>query len=111
MYTCTRAQLTDNVTRTYGEVFMAREKETGERVALKKVVVDEESGREGFPITSIREIKILKGCNHPNVISLKEGKPSSPTTTSHIITQHHTSSHNITQHHTASHNITQHHLH
>ncbi|KAG9152480.1 hypothetical protein Leryth_016412 [Lithospermum erythrorhizon] len=49
---------------------MAREIQTGEIVALKKIRMDNE--REGFPITAIREIKILKKLHHENVIDLKE---------------------------------------
>ncbi|EMS57235.1 Cyclin-dependent kinase C-2 [Triticum urartu] len=49
---------------------MAKETETNEIVALKKIRMDNE--REGFPITAIREIKILKKLHHQNVIQLKE---------------------------------------
>ncbi|KAF3775121.1 Cyclin-dependent kinase C-2 [Nymphaea thermarum] len=55
---------------TYGQVYMAREIKTGEIVALKKIRMDNE--REGFPITAIREIKILKKLHHENIIQLKE---------------------------------------
>jgi cyclin-dependent kinase 12/13 len=55
---------------TYGQVYKARNKLTGEIVALKKVRMDNE--KEGFPITAIREIKILKELNHDNIINLKE---------------------------------------
>ncbi|CAN7023955.1 unnamed protein product, partial [Brassica rapa subsp. trilocularis] len=55
---------------TYGEVYMAKEIETGEIVALKKIRTNDE--REGFPVTAIREIKILKKLHHRNVINLKE---------------------------------------
>ncbi|EEF44596.1 cyclin-dependent kinase C-2 [Ricinus communis] len=55
---------------TYGQVYMAREIKTNEIVALKKIRMDNE--REGFPITAIREIKILKKLHHENVIKLKE---------------------------------------
>ncbi|CAN8299022.1 unnamed protein product [Cochlearia groenlandica] len=55
---------------TYGQVYMAKEIKTGEIVALKKIRMDNE--REGFPITAIREIKILKKLQHENVIQLKE---------------------------------------
>merc|ERR1719440_805134 len=41
-----------------------------EVVALKRVRMDNE--KEGFPITAIREIKILKILNHKNVVRLKE---------------------------------------
>lgn len=43
---------------------------TGEIVALKRVRMDNE--KEGFPVTAIREIKILKVLNHKNVVQLKE---------------------------------------
>ena len=49
---------------------MARNRLDGEIVALKKVRMDNE--KEGFPITAIREIKILKTLDHKNVIKLKE---------------------------------------
>ncbi|KAH7432621.1 hypothetical protein KP509_07G031100 [Ceratopteris richardii] len=52
------------------QVYMAKEIATGEIVALKKVRMDNE--KEGFPITAIREIKILKKLQHENVIRLKE---------------------------------------
>ncbi|XP_024932253.2 cyclin-dependent kinase C-1 isoform X1 [Ziziphus jujuba] len=55
---------------TYGQVFMARETKSGEIVALKKIRMDNE--KEGFPITAIREIKILKKLEHENIIKLKE---------------------------------------
>lgn len=55
---------------TYGQVYMARDKQTGEIVALKKIRMDNE--KEGFPITAIREIKILKKLQHENVIKLLE---------------------------------------
>jgi cyclin-dependent kinase 12/13 len=51
-------------------VYKARNKESGEVVALKRVRMDNE--KEGFPITAIREIKILKILNHKNVVRLKE---------------------------------------
>ncbi len=49
---------------------MAKNRETGEIVALKKVRMDNE--KEGFPITAIREIKILKSLTHINVVKMKE---------------------------------------
>uniref|UniRef100_A0A7S0Q0M8 Protein kinase domain-containing protein n=1 Tax=Coccolithus braarudii TaxID=221442 RepID=A0A7S0Q0M8_9EUKA len=55
---------------TYGQVYKARNKETGDVVALKRVRMDNE--KEGFPITAIREIKILKVLNHKNIVRLKE---------------------------------------
>uniref|UniRef100_A0A8C0E3B9 Cyclin dependent kinase 12 n=1 Tax=Balaenoptera musculus TaxID=9771 RepID=A0A8C0E3B9_BALMU len=43
---------------------------TGELVALKKVRLDNE--KEGFPITAIREIKILRQLIHRSVVNMKE---------------------------------------
>lgn len=44
--------------------------DTGELVALKKVRMENE--KEGFPITAVREIKILRQLSHRNVVSLME---------------------------------------
>ncbi|KAL8589644.1 P-TEFb-associated cyclin-dependent protein kinase Cdk9 [Nucella lapillus] len=55
---------------TFGEVFKARCKRTKQIVALKKVLMDNE--KEGFPITALREIKILQLLNHENVVELLE---------------------------------------
>lgn len=57
---------------TFGEVFKAREKKstTKKFVAMKKVLMDNE--KEGFPITALREIRILQLLKHENVINLIE---------------------------------------
>ncbi|XP_068434040.1 cyclin-dependent kinase 12 isoform X2 [Clinocottus analis] len=55
---------------TYGQVYKAKDKITGELVALKKVRLDNE--KEGFPITAIREIKILRQLKHRSVVNMKE---------------------------------------
>lgn len=55
---------------TYGQVYKAEDTFTGELVALKKVRLENE--KEGFPITAVREIKILRQLNHPNIVNLKE---------------------------------------
>lgn len=57
---------------TYGQVYKARakDKNNDEMVALKKVRLENE--KEGFPITAVREIKILKQLNHKNIVNLKE---------------------------------------
>ncbi|XP_068438056.1 cyclin-dependent kinase 13 [Clinocottus analis] len=55
---------------TYGQVYKAKDKDTAEMVALKKVRLDNE--KEGFPITAIREIKILRQLNHKSIINMKE---------------------------------------
>lgn len=55
---------------TFGSVFMGADQVTGEIVALKRINTEEEEN--GFPITAIREVKILKALNHPNIVDLKE---------------------------------------
>ncbi|XP_042007015.1 cyclin-dependent kinase G-2-like isoform X2 [Salvia splendens] len=55
---------------TYGVVFRAKDKKTGEIVALKKVKMEKE--REGFPLTSLREINILLSFDHPSIVDVKE---------------------------------------
>lgn len=55
---------------TYGQVYKAKDKDAGEMVALKKVRLDNE--KEGFPITAIREIKILRQLQHSSIINMKE---------------------------------------
>ncbi|KDN53194.1 Pkinase-domain-containing protein [Tilletiaria anomala UBC 951] len=55
---------------TYGQVFKARAENTGVLVALKKIRM--ESEKDGFPITALREIKILQALRHPNVVRLHE---------------------------------------
>ncbi|CAK9439191.1 uncharacterized protein LODBEIA_P34150 [Lodderomyces beijingensis] len=55
---------------TYGKVYKAKNSITGEFVALKKLRLEQE--REGFPITAIREIKLLQSFDHVNVVGLLE---------------------------------------
>ncbi|GAV85448.1 Pkinase domain-containing protein [Cephalotus follicularis] len=55
---------------TYGVVYRARDKKTGEIVALKKVKMEKE--REGFPLTSLREINILLSFHHTSIVDVKE---------------------------------------
>ncbi|KAF9989153.1 kinase subunit of RNA polymerase II carboxy-terminal domain kinase I [Mortierella antarctica] len=55
---------------TYGKVYKARNKQTGEYVALKRIRMETE--KDGFPITAMREIKLLQSLSHRHVVSLKE---------------------------------------
>ncbi|XP_076093608.1 cyclin-dependent kinase 9-like [Mytilus galloprovincialis] len=56
---------------TFGEVFKARDKSNRKTmVAMKKVLMENE--KEGFPITALREIKILQLLRHNNVVDLIE---------------------------------------
>jgi len=53
---------------TYGVVFKAKDKQTGELLALKKIRLEAED--EGIPSTAIREIALLKQLHHPNIVKL-----------------------------------------
>jgi cell division cycle 2-like protein len=55
---------------SYGVVFRARDKQTGDIVALKKLKLDEE--KNGFPITALREVYALMSCRHENVVGVRE---------------------------------------
>lgn len=55
---------------TYGSVYRALDKSTGDLVALKKIRPVKE--KSGFPLTSIREVQLLQQITHPNIIRLRE---------------------------------------
>ena len=55
---------------TYGSVFVAKDRSSNEIVALKRINTEQEEN--GFPITALREVKLLKGLKHPNMVLLKE---------------------------------------
>ncbi|XP_011262301.2 cyclin-dependent kinase 11B isoform X1 [Camponotus floridanus] len=55
---------------TYGVVYRARDKRTEEIVALKRLKMEKE--KEGFPITSLREINTLLKAQHPNIVTVRE---------------------------------------
>ncbi|KAI4171684.1 MAG: hypothetical protein LQ343_004077 [Gyalolechia ehrenbergii] len=55
---------------TYGKVFKAIHVYTKNLVALKKIRMDGE--KDGFPVTAIREIKLLQSLKHENVVCLQE---------------------------------------
>ena len=55
---------------TFGEVHKARHRRGGYLVALKKILMHNE--KDGFPITALREIKLLKMLSHQNVLRLEE---------------------------------------
>ena len=54
---------------TYGTVYRARDLRSNETVALKRVILHNEK-HDGFPITALREIKLLKRLAHPHCVSL-----------------------------------------
>lgn len=55
---------------TYGTVYKAKDLSKNTVVALKKI--RQENEKEGFPITAIREMKILIQLNHKNIVNLQE---------------------------------------
>jgi len=87
-WSCNKADLYERVDQvgegTFGKVYKARIKGPGkhnldiksEFVALKKILMENE--KEGFPLTAIREIMILKRLNHKNIINLLEIVTSKP---------------------------------
>ena len=55
---------------TYGKVFKAIHVYTKNLAALKKIRMDGE--KDGFPVTAVREIKLLQSLKHENVVALQE---------------------------------------
>lgn len=53
---------------TYGIVYKAKDRVTGEIIALKKIRLEAED--EGIPSTAIREISLLKELQHQNIVRL-----------------------------------------
>jgi hypothetical protein len=53
---------------TYGVVYKAKDRVTGEVIALKKIRLEAED--EGIPSTAIREISLLKELQHCNIVRL-----------------------------------------
>lgn len=53
---------------TYGTVYKARHRETGQMLALKHIQLEESS--EGIPSTTIREISVLKQLQNDSVVRL-----------------------------------------
>ena len=55
---------------TFGVVYKGIDVDTEDAIALKKIKMEKE--KHGFPITAIREIKILKELQHKNIVRLRE---------------------------------------
>jgi len=55
---------------TYGVVYRARDRSTDEIVALKRLKLDKE--KNGFPVTSLREIHTLLLAKHENIVNVRE---------------------------------------
>jgi cyclin-dependent kinase 2 len=57
---------------TYGVVYKARDRITGQTIALKKIRLEQEE--EGIPSTAIREISLLKELQQRNVVRCMDCK-------------------------------------
>ncbi|KAM4015739.1 cyclin-dependent kinase 11B-like isoform 3-T3 [Anomaloglossus baeobatrachus] len=55
---------------TYGVVYRAKDKKTDEIFALKRLKMEKE--KEGFPITSLREINTILKAQHENIVRVRE---------------------------------------
>ncbi|KAL9048848.1 MAG: hypothetical protein Q9162_007519 [Coniocarpon cinnabarinum] len=55
---------------TFGVVHKARHRRDGHVVAIKQILMHSE--KDGFPITALREIRILKSLSHINILKLEE---------------------------------------
>ncbi|KAI0011151.1 Pkinase-domain-containing protein [Xylariaceae sp. FL0662B] len=55
---------------TYGKVFKGLHVYTKKLVALKRIRMEGE--RDGFPVTAVREIKLLQSLKHTNIVKLLE---------------------------------------
>lgn len=53
---------------TYGIVYKAHDTTLKKVVAFKKMIL--QMNNEGIPPTALREITLLKGLNHPNIVPL-----------------------------------------
>eukprot|EP01012_Entosiphon_sulcatum_P066677 TRINITY_DN9603_c0_g1_i1.p1 TRINITY_DN9603_c0_g1~~TRINITY_DN9603_c0_g1_i1.p1 ORF type:complete len:507 (+),score=116.14 TRINITY_DN9603_c0_g1_i1:52-1521(+) len=67
----------------YGEVFKAKDLVTQRIVAAKKLRRNHE--KEGFPITSIREIKLLRELRHRNIVPIESIYTSSETDNVYVL--------------------------
>ncbi|KAI8378004.1 kinase-like domain-containing protein [Radiomyces spectabilis] len=55
---------------TYGKVYKVKNCKTGQLMALKRIRMGSE--KEGFPITAMREIKLLQKLKHERVVELQQ---------------------------------------
>jgi serine/threonine protein kinase len=55
---------------TYGVVYRAVDRTSGEVVALKQMRLDNED--EGIPVTALREIALTRNLSHANIVRLKD---------------------------------------
>ena len=73
---------------TYGSVYEAVDRDSGALVALKRVKERSSGDREGMPITSLREIALLKQLRHPNIVRLLEVAVGSTSDSVFLVFEH-----------------------
>jgi cell division cycle 2-like len=56
----------------YGVVYRARDRQSDSIYAIKKVKLEPQHEKEGFPISALRELNTLINMKHPNLINVKE---------------------------------------
>ncbi|NXW92000.1 CDK5 kinase, partial [Alopecoenas beccarii] len=71
-----KAAVTPLPAGTYGTVFKAKNRETHEIVALKRVRLDDDD--EGVPSSALREICLLKELKHKNIVRQGARGPGLP---------------------------------
>ena len=57
---------------TYGIVYRARDRRTGKIYAIKRIKLEPQHEREGFPISALRELGTLIELKHENIVNVKE---------------------------------------
>jgi len=55
---------------SFGTVFLGRDRNTNERVAIKRIGLDGDQS-DGVPAHVLREVSVLRGLVHPNIVLLK----------------------------------------
>ena len=74
---------------TYGVVSLARERGTGQLVALKRVKMTAAAGaKDGFPVTALRETNILLALAHPNIVGMREMVVGSDTSSVYMVMEY-----------------------
>lgn len=58
---------------TYGTVYRARDKTDQGIVAIKKILLDDRD--EGIPVTTLREVALLRNLQHTNIVRMKDFAP------------------------------------
>lgn len=56
----------------YGVVYRAKERQTSRVVALKQLRISAEERKDGIPVTTLREISILRSLKHRNIINVMD---------------------------------------